>query len=133
MYADWGERVDFLTVYIKEAHPDNEWASSRNAAAGIHYEQPESLEERLVIARDFVDCFEYSLPLVVDSIDDAAMDAYAGWPERLYVIAADGSIAYKGGMGPMFFDPECVEAWLRANVGPNVNSGEPEARVATPR
>jgi hypothetical protein len=26
-------------------------------------------------------------------------------PERLYLIGRDGRIAYKGGVGPMFFQP----------------------------
>ncbi len=46
-------------------------------------------------------------------MDDAAMDHYAGWPERLFIIDDDGTIAYEGGQGPMDFDPDEVEDWLR--------------------
>jgi hypothetical protein len=41
-----------------------------------------------------------SLPICVDTLDDAVEKAYAGWPDRIYVIDADGKIAYKGGPGP---------------------------------
>jgi hypothetical protein len=44
-------------------------------------------------------------------MDDAVADAYAGMPERLYLIGSDGRVAYKGGQGPMFFRPE---EWERA-------------------
>jgi len=44
------------------------------------------------------------------------MDAYAGWPERLFIIAPDGTLAYEGGQGPMDFDPDEVEDWLRLYV-----------------
>jgi hypothetical protein len=44
-------------------------------------------------------------PALVDEMDDAVAKAYAAMPERLYLIGKDGNIAYKGGMGPMFFRP----------------------------
>jgi type I thyroxine 5'-deiodinase len=45
------------------------------------------------------------MPALVDEMDDAVATAYAGMPERLYLIGRDGRIAYKGGVGPMFFQP----------------------------
>ena len=44
--------------------------------------------------------------ILVDDITNIANAAYAAWPERIYVIAPDGRITYKGGMGPFYFDPE---------------------------
>jgi len=49
-------------------------------------------------------------------MEDEAMDAYAGWPERLFIIVPDGTLAYEGGQGPMDFDPDEVEDWLRLYV-----------------
>lgn len=45
------------------------------------------------------------MPALVDEMDDAVAAAYAAMPERLYLIGRDGKVAYKGGMGPMFFKP----------------------------
>ena len=45
------------------------------------------------------------MPALVDAIDDGVATAYAAVPERLYLVGRDGRIAYKGGMGPMFFHP----------------------------
>ena len=42
--------------------------------------------------------------------------AYAGWPDRMYVVGTDGRIAYQGGPGPRGFLPAEVEKWLKANV-----------------
>ena len=42
--------------------------------------------------------------------------AYAGWPDRLYVVGADGRIVYRGGPGPGGFRPQEVEEWLRTHV-----------------
>lgn len=76
--------------------------------------QPRTIEARLAVAADFARRFEFTIPLRVDCMSNEAQDAYAAWPERLYVVAADGRIAYKGGRGPLFFDLEDVEEWLQA-------------------
>ncbi len=116
MHAAWSDRVDFVSVYIKEAHPTDEWQVPANEADSVCYSQPRTLTDRLAIAKDFVERFTWSLPMVVDAMDNGADSAYAAWPERLYVVGRDGRVAWKGAMGPEGYDPEGVEAWLRANV-----------------
>ena len=49
-------------------------------------------------------------------MDNSAETAYAGWPERLYVIGADGTVAYVGRLGPDGYLPVEVQAWLKDNV-----------------
>lgn len=114
MAREHADRADFVGVYIQEAHPTDEWQMTSNETDGVCYAQPTTLAERQAIARDFVARSEWTIPLLVDGIDNAADQLYAGWPERLYVIAADGTIAYKGEPGPFGFEPEEVEAWLSA-------------------
>lgn len=112
MYRRYGERARFLTVYIKEAHPTDEWQMDSNEKENVCYPQPHTTAARVAIAGDFVERFKYAMPLLVDPIDNPANEAYAGWPERLYVVDEGGRIAYKGGMGPFEFHPEELEAWL---------------------
>jgi hypothetical protein len=52
------------------------------------------------------------MPLVVDDLDDRVDDAYAAFPDRLYVIDRAGRVAYKGGRGPFGFDPRDMETAL---------------------
>jgi peroxiredoxin len=52
--------------------------------------------------------------MLVDRMDDAANEVYAGWPERLYVIDTSGKVAYKGKTGPFGYAPDEVAAWLDA-------------------
>ncbi len=85
-----------------------------NEKESVCYTQPRTLAQRIAIARDFSERFRYSIPLVVDPMDDRADAAYAGWPERFYIIDEDGFIAYKGETGPFGYHPEEVEDWLRA-------------------
>jgi len=112
--SEHATRARFLTIYIKEAHPTDEWQMDSNEEDGVCYAQPKTLEERVAIARDFVARHAYAIPMLVDRLDDAADAIYAGWPERLYIVGADGRIAYKGRTGPFGFEPDEVDAWLDA-------------------
>ena len=116
IFANFEGRVDFATIYIKEAHPEDEWQMDANEEQGVCYPQPKTLEDRLKIARDFVLREKWELPMFVDGIENRADALYAGWPERLYVVDEHGTIAYKGETGPFGYHPEEVEAWLEAHV-----------------
>jgi peroxiredoxin len=83
-----------------------------NEKENVCYPQPRTLVDRVAIANDFVKRFHYAVPVVVDPIDNPGNAAYAGWPERFYVIDERGTIVYKGKPGPFGYHPEEVEAWL---------------------
>lgn len=51
-------------------------------------------------------------PMLVDGLDDAVNEAYAAWPERLYLVDVDGTIAYRGGPGPRGFIPGELDSAL---------------------
>jgi len=88
-----------------------------NEKDGVCYAQPKDLAARVSIARDFVQRFDYSVPFVIDGMDDLALTAYSAWPERLYAIGTDRRVAYKGGIGPFKFDPDELASWLRTLEG----------------
>lgn len=115
MYEQHRERVNFQTVYIREAHPLDEWQMDSNEEENVCYRQPKTLGDRITIANDFVKRFAYPIPLAIDEIDDPVEKVYAGWPERFYIVDAKGVIVYKGEPGPFGFHPEEVEAWLKTN------------------
>jgi type I thyroxine 5'-deiodinase len=77
----------------------------------ICFDQPKQIRERMEIALDYIQQTEYSLPLVLDNMDNSCAKAYAAWPERLYVLE-QGRVAYKGDMGPDGYKPEELEQWL---------------------
>jgi type I thyroxine 5'-deiodinase len=112
IFRQYGARAEFLTVYIKEAHPLDEWRMDENDKQNVCYPQPKTMAARLAIANDFVSRFRYPLPLAVDAMDNGAERLYSGWPERLYVVDTDGRIAYKGEPGPFGYHPEEVARWL---------------------
>lgn len=119
IYNDYKDNVDFLTIYIREAHPTDEWQMKSNDKDkdDVCYAQPKTLEQRVVIANDFTQRFKYPVPFGIDEMSNGANDAYAAWPERLYIIDESGRIAYKGGNGPFKYDPKEVRNWLAQRYG----------------
>ena len=99
-------------MYIREAHPIDEWKMPENDEQGVCYPQPHTLAQRLAIARDFIGRFHYTLPLASDTMDNRADFLYGAWPERIYVIDEAGRVVYKGKLGPFGFHPEELSAWL---------------------
>jgi len=117
IYNDYKEHADFLTVYVREAHPTDEWQMKSNFKDDVCYAQPKSLEQRVAIANDFTKRFHYPLPFGIDDMSNAANDAYAAWPERIYIIDEGGHIAYRGGIGPFYYKPAEARDWLAQQFG----------------
>jgi hypothetical protein len=131
IYNDYKERVDFLTVYVREAHPTDEWQMKSNVKDDVCYAQPKSLEQRVAIAKDFTTRFKYPLPFGIDDMNNLADAAYSAWPERLYIIDESGRIAYRGGIGPFNYKPAEVRDWLASRYGV-VKHEPPPATAAAP-
>jgi len=80
-------------------------------------EDPVTEEERDRMAVMCSTKLGLTMPAVVDTMDDAVSRDYAGWPERLFLIASDGKVAYRGGPGPFGFDPDGFEDAIRNHLG----------------
>ena len=107
------EVANFVIVYVKEAHPEDEWQMANNEDTGVVYTQPTTIDERRELARAFVDQMDVETETLLDDIENTAMACYAAWPERFYVSDTSGRIVYKGGIGPFYFDPDEVDEVLR--------------------
>ena len=126
MKQTYGDRVEFINVYVREAHPIDGWRMSSNDAAGVAFAQPTSNEERNDVASKCCAALKMTIPLVVDQIDDRVGHAYSGMPDRLYLIDREGKVAYKGGRGPFGFKPAELEqqiAMLLAEDKPKIEVG----------
>ena len=127
IFNDYKDHADFLTVYVREAHPTDEWQMKSNIKDDVCYAQPRNLADRLAIANDFTRRYSFPVPFGVDDMNNAANDAYAAWPERLYIVDESGKISYRGGMGPFNYNPAEVRSWLAARYG---EVKHPEAKPA---
>ena len=129
----YGDRVAFLNVYVREAHPTEGWRMESNDRAGVVFDQPTTDAERNEVASQCCAALKMTIPLVVDGIDDRVGHLYSGMPDRLYLIDRDGKVAYKGGRGPFGFKPAELEQAISlhlldtqprsvANVAPRILS-----------
>ncbi len=123
-----GAQAEFFFVYIHEAHAVDGPAPMPAPDQPL-VEEPATLVERRAVARACVDALGFRrLPTLVDGLDDAVAKAYAARPIRLYLIAADGTVAYRGGRGPFGFDPAALGRALEAlasGAGPASLPGAP--------
>ena len=97
MYKSYGSDVEFLIVYIREAHPNKE------------YPQPTTFDQRVGIAQTMCSDLKISIPTLIDGVDNKVGSAYSGFPDRMYLVGTDGKIAYKGARGPFGFKPSELE------------------------
>ena len=117
LQQEFGDRVEFVMVYVREAHASNEWVRRQNEAAGIAVAQPETFDERRAVAGQCVSALALPFTTLVDGLDDAVSKVYGGWPNRLYVIDRRGRIAYQSGAGPAGFIPSEVRTVLEKKLG----------------
>ena len=110
-------KAEFLVVYIKEAHPEDEWQMHANEREGIVFKQPKTYEERQYIANLMIKQFDLTIPTIIDDMDNTVEACYAAWPERYYLIDEGGSIAYVGRPGPGGFRPAEFREYLAERYG----------------
>jgi hypothetical protein len=127
LYRQYRGRVAFLLVYTREAHPQDGWQVSANLQDNVIVTSPKNAGERTSVAQSCQLGLRLSLPMVIDGMDNAVEAAYASWPDRLYVVGADGRIAYKGAPGPGGFHPEEMQAALSQLLGQS--QGSPKPRI----
>jgi hypothetical protein len=117
MAKKYAKQADFKVVYVREAHPSDGWQVPQNERHGVVFQTPKTSEEREKVASACADGLKISIPIVIDGMNDKVEQAYAGWPDRIYIIGIDGKVAFRGRPGPTGFRPDEAEAALKKLVG----------------
>lgn len=112
LYRRYQDRVQFFTVYIREAHPDNGWQVPNNLIENIVYDEPRTADERAAIANACQLHMAIEMPMLLDGIDNDADRKYVGLPMRQFLIDRDGRVAYAGDKGPFGWDDGAFERSL---------------------
>jgi hypothetical protein len=110
--------VQFLSIYIREAHPIDGWHFGwflklilRMGGYRTHEAyDPKTIEERRTMASQCEKTLKYGIYTYVDEMDNAVNNAYAAHPTRLYLVGLDGRVIYAGGLGPQGFKPDELKA-----------------------
>ncbi len=111
------DRVDFVVVYVREAHPEEGWVITMNRDQGIAINDPTTNAERSEVAETCAIQLMIRMPVVVDEVDDEIARAYGALPDRLYLIGRGGRVAFRGGPGPYGFQPEALESAIETELG----------------
>jgi len=116
LYRRYDSQARFFLVYIREAHAEGDWQSTRNEREGLALEPAETMDEKESHAAMCSLKLHLAFPALVDKMDGAVESAYAAWPSRAFVIGTDGRILYSTRLTQLDFRPEEMESALRAAI-----------------
>ena len=124
VYDAFKERADFYWIYVREAHP----ADGFRPAQHVSVAQPTTFARREEVVVTCAAHFQLMIPVLVDDMGDSVAKAYDAFPDRLFILNADGTIAYRGDRGPRGFKVDEMEQAL-AKLAPETS----QAKESAPR
>ena len=83
LHRRYGDRIDFVSLYVREAHP------------GDRYEQAHTLEQKLAYAREYKIRDSISWPVAVDDVDGSLHRQLDPKPHSAYIVDTDGTVAFR--------------------------------------
>lgn len=83
LHEDFGDRVAFVSLYVREAHP------------GDRYPQPESFEQKMEHARAYRERDGLPWPVAVDDVDGSLHRALDPKPSSVYLMDREGRVAFR--------------------------------------
>jgi len=122
--------VEFFLIYIQEAHARDSWQMAINEKENVVFRNPVAYDERVDVADACSTNLGINFPALVDTIDNSTDTAYTGWPDRIYVIDANGRVAFKTDPGPFGFKSQLLSEALAGLVssGPDAAGSAAELR-----
>ncbi len=116
IFETYKNDVEFLLIYIHEAHPSDGWQTPQNLYDAVIYQAPSDDDERSEIANTCQIELDFKMPMLVDSIDNAVEEAYVSEPIRMYMIDRAGILTFNGAPGPAGFNPDDWEAAIQEQL-----------------
>ena len=83
LYGEFGDRVDFIMLYVREAHP------------GEHFTQSATIEEKLGHARALEEFYDIQWTVAADNIDGDLHRALDPKPNSAFLMNAEGIILFR--------------------------------------
>ena len=117
----YSKHVSTISIYVREAHASNEWMLDMNEKLDISYPKPQTIEERIAIARRAKDeLMDDNAKVYVDDPKKNGVNwAYRAVPIRICVIDVKGNLVFRSkGSGPFGYKPEELADFLEKTIGP---------------
>ncbi len=83
LYDEFGDRVKFIMLYVREAHP------------GEHFTQAETMEEKLEYARALKEFYDIPWTVAADNVDGDLHRALDPKPNSAYLMNSEGTILFR--------------------------------------
>jgi hypothetical protein len=107
---EYGARITPLVIYTRENHPVGQWDVERNKDDGVAVEQPGDMDGRIAIAKKARAQLKLTVPIAVDTMDDATATAYGGFTNAAFLIGRDGKIVAR----QKWFEPYAMRRMIDA-------------------
>jgi len=125
IYSKYKNDVEFMVIYIKEAHPIETWwpgetrimkmaekFARARSVSDMH--EPGTIEERRQVAMRCKKRILGDLPVYLDTMDNKMNALYVAFPTRLCLIGRDGRVAWTMAPGPFTLNPDDFERGIAA-------------------
>jgi type I thyroxine 5'-deiodinase len=114
LYDQYKSKVNFITVYIAEAHASDEWPV--RTTKELQCRQHRNNFERWNAANKFAKEFNYKIPCIIDSVKNEFQTTYAAWPARAYLIVNKKIQFILNPINPGYFDFGHLEFAIRSHL-----------------
>lgn len=115
LYADYqGEDVEFLFVYVREAHPGEKLSAHQK------------FEDKIKAAESFRDAEDMEMPILVDDLKGSIHRKYGRLPNSTFLIDRSGRVAFRC----LWTQPRVVEEALQELLARQEERGVDHAVVA---
>ncbi len=125
-------KAEFFLVYIREAHPARKTADGprqRDRRGGLEITQPESVEERALVASKCLRDLKLTLPCLIDTMEGDFLKPYGGYPAGTVVIDRQGTVRFSS-RGPGGARPKDAEKVLKELLAKEENASKPSETPA---
>ncbi|MGJ8655968.1 MAG: deiodinase-like protein [Akkermansiaceae bacterium] len=113
LYVKHGDKADFWWIYIQEAHATDGRRPSQDVKIALH----KTIDDRKAAATSCSAVSPLKVPVLVDTMDEAATKAYSALPERFFILGTEGKMVYSGKRGPHGIDLDALEKSLIEYTG----------------
>ena len=104
MYQTYKDVAEFRLIYIREAHAaDGRRPVKYAIEKGIN--EHTSREDRCKTAEILLKEKTLNIPMLIDELDNKVGEAYFAWPDRVFLVRKDGTLAVAAERGPWGFKP----------------------------
>jgi hypothetical protein len=98
------------------------WQMESNVRDHVIFQNPQNESAREQVAGACVRNLHIAIPALVDSLENRVERDYTGWPDRLYLIGADGNVRFKSEAGPFGFHPDGLAGAIKHEIRSIVSS-----------